>query len=163
MEDAYVKAWQEAIHVGCHITVDESQCTGWYLSCITIGPEPKPARTGATLHTAAVTHGRLCFYKIFARAFGGQTDKDLQGRNQQDDKNENKEEGSYLSVTVKRRAEGAAYQLIAKASELWRKEHLMFRKQGLVVDDTVEDSTTTDDVGYRDDISIVAHKIRITT
>jgi hypothetical protein len=33
---------------------------------MTIGPEPKPIRTGATLHTICVTDGPLSTYKLFA-------------------------------------------------------------------------------------------------
>jgi hypothetical protein len=42
---------------GKWVTVDESRVAGWYHSCITIGPEPKPIRTGATIHSLCVTHG----------------------------------------------------------------------------------------------------------
>ncbi|KAL7525224.1 hypothetical protein ACHAWF_001263 [Thalassiosira exigua] len=44
---------------------------------MTQGPEPKPIRTGATLHTLCVTDGDLSTYKLFARAYGGKTDGDL--------------------------------------------------------------------------------------
>ena len=41
------------------------------------GPEPKPIRTSATLHTLCVTHGPLSKYKVFARVYGGAKDEDL--------------------------------------------------------------------------------------
>ena len=44
---------------------------------MTIGPEPRPIRTGATLHTLAVTYGMLAGYKLHARTFGGRSDGDL--------------------------------------------------------------------------------------
>jgi hypothetical protein len=41
------------------VTHNESQIAGWYKSKITCGPEPKPIRTGATLHLMAVSFGLL--------------------------------------------------------------------------------------------------------
>jgi hypothetical protein len=48
---------------------------------MTIGPEPKPIRTGATLHTVCVTHGPLSTYKLFARTYGGKGDEDINQHN----------------------------------------------------------------------------------
>ena len=44
---------------------------------MTVGPEPKPIRTGATLHSLCVTRGKIATYKLFVRAYGGKTDSDL--------------------------------------------------------------------------------------
>jgi hypothetical protein len=49
---------------------------------MTIGPEPKPIRTGATLHSLAVTFGILAGYKLHARTFGGRSDGDLDMRHE---------------------------------------------------------------------------------
>ncbi len=49
---------------------------------MTVGPEPKPIRTGATLHSFCVTKGPLSTYKLFVRAYGGKTDGDLDGKHQ---------------------------------------------------------------------------------
>ena len=76
-EDTYVKRWQACVNFGKWITADESRCQGWYNSCMTVGPEPKPIRTGASFYSAAVTYGALAGYKLFARCYGGQNDGDL--------------------------------------------------------------------------------------
>jgi hypothetical protein len=48
---------------------------------MTIGPEPKPIQTGATLHTVCVTDGPLSTYKLFARTYdGGKGDEDINRR-----------------------------------------------------------------------------------
>jgi hypothetical protein len=60
---------------------DESRVAGWYHSVMTIGPDPKPIQTGATLHTACVTKGPLATYKIFARVYGGDGDQDINRKN----------------------------------------------------------------------------------
>ena len=70
-EDAYVKRWQQCVKFGKWMTADESQAAGWYHSPCTVGPEPKPIRTGCTLHTLCVTHGDLASYKLYARCYGG--------------------------------------------------------------------------------------------
>ena len=45
---------------------------------MTIGPEPKPIQTGATLHTVCITKGPLHTYKLFARVYGGKkNDEDV--------------------------------------------------------------------------------------
>ncbi|KAL7527939.1 hypothetical protein ACHAWF_002369 [Thalassiosira exigua] len=44
-----------------------------------MGPEPKPTRTGATLHSICVTHGDLATYKLHVRVYGGSSDEDLSG------------------------------------------------------------------------------------
>jgi hypothetical protein len=69
LEDGNNKRWQAIVNFGKWITTDESRVAGWYHSVMTIGPEPKPIRTGATLHTVCVTHGPLSTYKLFARVY----------------------------------------------------------------------------------------------
>ena len=59
MEDAFNEAWTIHIMFGRCLTIDESQCTGWYHGLIQIGPGPKPLRTGATIHSMCVMHGPL--------------------------------------------------------------------------------------------------------
>ena len=44
---------------------------------MTIGPEPKPIRTGLTLHSLCVMKGPLSTYKLFVRAYGVKSDEDL--------------------------------------------------------------------------------------
>jgi hypothetical protein len=48
---------------------------------LTIGPDPKSIRTGATLHTACITKGPLATYKLFARVYGGEGYQDINRRN----------------------------------------------------------------------------------
>jgi hypothetical protein len=48
---------------------------------MTIGPDPKPIRTGATLHTVCITNGPLSTYKLFARVYGGKSDQDINKHN----------------------------------------------------------------------------------
>ena len=76
-EDAYVKRWQQCVKFGKWMTADESRAAGWYHSCCTIGSEPKPIRTGCTLHTLCVTYGDLASYKLYTRIYGGKHDADL--------------------------------------------------------------------------------------
>ena len=78
-EDAYVKRWQECVKkFGKWVTADKLRLAGWFHSPCTIGPNPKPIRTGATLHSLAVTRGKLQFYKLYAQMYGGKLDNDLQ-------------------------------------------------------------------------------------
>ena len=49
---------------------------------MTIGPEPKPIRTGATLHSLAISFGILTGYKLHARTFGGRSNGDLDMRHE---------------------------------------------------------------------------------
>ena len=77
IEDGFNSRWQEVINFGRWLTADESRVAGWYKSQMTCGPEPKPIRMGATLHTLCVTHGPLSTYKVFARVYGGAKDEDL--------------------------------------------------------------------------------------
>ena len=79
VEDRYNARWQEIVNFGKWLTMDESRVAGWYKSMITCGPEPKPIRTGATLHTLCVTHGPLATFKLHARVYGGAKDDDLDG------------------------------------------------------------------------------------
>jgi hypothetical protein len=55
IEDGFNKQWKEVVKFGRWITADEPRVAGWYSSAITIGPEPKPIRTGATIHSICVT------------------------------------------------------------------------------------------------------------
>ena len=55
---------------------------GWYHSGITIGPDHKPIQTGATLHSLAVTRGKLMFYQRYAQTYGGTSDGTIQGRHE---------------------------------------------------------------------------------
>ena len=80
LEDAYNRRWQDMVNFGKWITADESRVAGWYKSCMTQGPEPKPIQTGATLHSLCVTEGRLATYKLFVRVYGGKQDTDLNRR-----------------------------------------------------------------------------------
>jgi hypothetical protein len=82
LEDGYNKRWQDIVHFGKWITTDESRVAGWYHSVMTIGPEPKPIQTGATLHTACITNGPLHTYKLFARVYGGKSNEDINVHNE---------------------------------------------------------------------------------
>ena len=62
------------VKFGIWMTADESQISGWYHSPMTVGPEPKPIRTGCTLHSLCVTYGDLPTYNLFVKAYGGKTD-----------------------------------------------------------------------------------------
>ena len=77
IEDGFNRRWKEVVNFGRWITADESRVAGWYNSGITIGPEPKPIRTGATIHSIAVTHGALRSFKLHVRVYGGKTDEGL--------------------------------------------------------------------------------------
>jgi hypothetical protein len=81
LEDGYDKRWQAMVNFGKWITTDESRVAGWYHSVMTIGPEPKPIQTGATLHTVCVTRGPLSTYKLFARVYGGKYNEDIDRHN----------------------------------------------------------------------------------
>jgi hypothetical protein len=71
------------VNPGKWITTDESRVAGWYHSVMTIGPEPKSIRTGATLHTVCITNGPLIStYKLFARVYGGKGDDDINIHNE---------------------------------------------------------------------------------
>ena len=59
------------------MTVDESRVAGWYKSHMIYGPESKPIRTGATLHTLCVTNRPLSTYNLFARLYGSAKDDNL--------------------------------------------------------------------------------------
>ena len=83
VEDAINRRWKECVTAGMAMTHDESRIAGWwYHSIMTIGPEPKPIRTGSTLHSLAVTFGILAGYKLHARTFGGRSDGDLDMRHE---------------------------------------------------------------------------------
>ena len=75
IEDGFNTRWKEVVNYGRWITADESRVAGWYRSAITIGPEPKPIRTGATIHSICVTHGPLATMKLHCRVYGGKHDQ----------------------------------------------------------------------------------------
>eukprot|EP00956_Cyclotella_meneghiniana_P033550 scaffold96912_cov61-Cyclotella_meneghiniana.AAC.1 len=77
IEDGFNCRWKEVVSFGRWITADESRVAGWYKSTITIGPEPKPIRTGATIHSMCVTHGPLATFKLQCRVYGGKADEGL--------------------------------------------------------------------------------------
>jgi hypothetical protein len=78
IEDAFNEQWKEAVIFRQQLTMDESRMPSWYHGPITQGPEPKPVRTGATMHTVCVTDGPLATYKLHTWTFRGKTDGDLQ-------------------------------------------------------------------------------------
>ena len=82
LEGGYTNRWQAMVIFGREMTADESRVAGWYHSPMTVGPEPKPIRTGATFHSLCMTKGRLRTYKLWVRAYGGKSDEDLDGANQ---------------------------------------------------------------------------------
>ena len=65
LEDGYNKRWQAIVNFGRCVTADKYRADGWYHSPMTLGPEPKPIRTGATLHSLCVSYGDLATYKLF--------------------------------------------------------------------------------------------------
>ena len=77
VEDGFNRRWKEIVNFGWLITADESRVAGWYKSWITIGPEPKPIRTGATIHSMCVTEGDLATFKLHCRVYGGKHDEGL--------------------------------------------------------------------------------------
>ena len=80
IEDAYMKQQQECVKIGKQVTADESCLAGWYHSPCTIGPDPKPIRTGATLHSLAVTCNMwedTVLYYAQTYAYSGKHDGDL--------------------------------------------------------------------------------------
>ena len=76
-KDGFNIRWKECVEFGKWLTFDESRVAGWYHSSITQGPDPKPIRTGATIHSLAIMHGNLALYKVRVQVFGGKTDGDL--------------------------------------------------------------------------------------
>ena len=77
VEDAFNNWWKEWLTFGKWLTFGESRLAGWYHSPITCGPEPKPIRTGETIHAIYVTKGTLASYKVHVHVYGGKSDKDL--------------------------------------------------------------------------------------
>ena len=67
VKDGFNKWWQEIVNLKKWMTADESCVARWYKSMMTCGPEPKPIRTGVTVHTLCATKGPLKMYnKLFA-------------------------------------------------------------------------------------------------
>jgi len=77
VEDAHNVRWKVVIKHGADSTYDETRCSGAYPGPIVIGPEPKPIRTGATIHSMCVTKGPLKSYMLHIRVYGGKTDSDI--------------------------------------------------------------------------------------
>jgi hypothetical protein len=77
VEEAFSARWQACVRGARGITMDESRLPGWYHSGMTVGPEPKPVRTGATAHTVCVTEGKLSRFLLLWRTYGGRTDEGL--------------------------------------------------------------------------------------
>ncbi len=77
LEDGFNTRWKECVEFGKWLMFDKSRVAGWYHSPITQGPDPKPIRTGATIHSLGITHGNLASYKVHVRVFGGKLDVDL--------------------------------------------------------------------------------------
>ena len=77
VKDVFNKRLKELVTYGLHITFDKSRVDGWYKSSITIGPEPKPIRTGATLHSVYVTFEPLSTYKLHVCGCGGREDEEV--------------------------------------------------------------------------------------
>ena len=77
VEDAFNAVWKFHVLFGKDLTFDESRLAGWFHSGMTIGPEPKPIRTGATMHSMCVTSGALASYMLHVRSYGGKHNKDL--------------------------------------------------------------------------------------
>ena len=44
--------------------------------------DDKSIQTGVTLHSLTVTRGKLMFYQLYARTYGGASDGDIQGRHE---------------------------------------------------------------------------------
>jgi hypothetical protein len=80
IEDAFNARWKVAVIFGWQLMMVECRTPGWYHGPITQGPEPKPVCTGATTHTVCVMDSSLATYKLHARTFGVNTDKNLQSR-----------------------------------------------------------------------------------
>jgi hypothetical protein len=76
IEDAINHRWKECATAGMAMTHD-GRIAGWYKSEITCRPEPKPIRTGATLHSMAMSFSPLTGYKLHARTFVRKNDSDL--------------------------------------------------------------------------------------
>ena len=76
-EDAFNNRWKECVTFGKWLTLDESRVVEWYHNPITCGPEPKPIRTGAMIHSLCVTKRSLALYKVHVSVYGGKSDKYL--------------------------------------------------------------------------------------
>ncbi len=80
VEDTTNQRWKECVTAGMALMHDESQIASWYHKIMTIMPEPTPIRTGATLHSLAISFGILAGYKLHACTFGERSDGDLDMR-----------------------------------------------------------------------------------
>ena len=59
------------------MTYKNNRVSGSYPGPIVIGLEPKPARTGATIHSMYVTKGSLKIFMLYIRGYGGKTNSDV--------------------------------------------------------------------------------------
>ena len=76
-EDGFNCHSKECVQFRCWVTFEESHVAGWYHSPITQGPDPKLICTGATIHSLAITYGKLASHKLHVRVFSRKSDKDL--------------------------------------------------------------------------------------
>jgi hypothetical protein len=77
LEDAYNERSFECIEPGWCLCGDESMMQMFYHSCMTIGPLPKPTRTGAETHRLCCGSGPFCGVNLYSRIYGGKTDTGL--------------------------------------------------------------------------------------
>ena len=80
IEDKYVKRWQQDIKFG-HWIIADKLCVYWMVSLISYnwtGSKTNSYRTGATtLHSLAVIHRNLQFYKLYAYTYGGESNGNI--------------------------------------------------------------------------------------
>ena len=77
LQRRYCERWQSMVLPGRDLCMDESRVPGWYHSAMTLGPDPKPVRTGSTAHTICVGQGPLMRFLMAWRTYGGRTDEGL--------------------------------------------------------------------------------------
>ncbi len=80
-EDGFNRWYKECLNFGRLLIFNKSRVVGCYHSPIMQGPDRKPIRTGATIHSLAITHSNLTSYKVHVCMFGGVTDGDLDKMN----------------------------------------------------------------------------------
>ena len=80
-EDGFNRWHKECLNFGRLLIFNKSRVVGCYHSPIMQGPDRKPIRTGATIHSLAITHSNLTLYKVHVCMFGGVTDGDLDKMN----------------------------------------------------------------------------------
>lgn len=67
IDDRYNYRWEKCLDFGKWVTTDESHVDGCYKFSITVGPEPKPKRTGATMCDEGATPHLQITSPIFRR------------------------------------------------------------------------------------------------